>query len=245
MATVRAFVSSARLTSFPLATFDDRGLLSLVQGSIKTSELVALRKFKGELEGDASAIVKQRRLLRKIEGMAGRTLNHAGRSYKLVADADLAKLPARNSYEVVGHTEAATVLDALAQQSGTAADLVASFALARSGLAADWRPPHLPEGLILLRKIIALQSFIATTEPVYSPSQLQRLFQPSGVIDIELVDMDGVPAAGESWELVLPDGSKRSGQLDQVGQATITAVPNAGCQVTFPQLDAGAWSPCA
>jgi hypothetical protein len=57
--------------------------------------------------------------------------------------------------------------------------------------------------------------------------------------------MEGKPIPGEKWELLLPDGSRRSGQLDQDGSATITDVPESGCQVSFPRLDADAWSPCA
>jgi hypothetical protein len=66
-----------------------------------------------------------------------------------------------------------------------------------------------------------------------------------GVLEIELVDTEGHGSGGEDWELELPDGSRRSGQLDEHGFARITDVPESGCRVSFPRLDAEGWAPRA
>ena len=222
--------------------FDQHELLALLRRSIKHGDLVALRRSEGNLGGEVNATVEQRRLVKKIESRTDRRLNYAGRTYKLVADVDLAKLPDRNSYEVVRQRDAAAVLDALAKQSGTAVDLVALLTEARTKLTVDWRPPLRPEGLILLSKIISYQAISISPEPAYSPSQLKQLYEPTGIIEIELIDTENHPVAGESWELLLPDGKKRSGELDEKGYALITSVPDGSCQVTFPRLDADAWA---
>ena len=245
MGRVRDFVSRTRLTGFPLSFFDDGAVLALLRRAITSRDLAVIRENADAANRPSSASAEQRRLLKKIESMAGRSLSHTGRGYRLVADSDLAKLPDRDSYEVVQHGDATVVLDAIAAQSGTAVDLVALLTEARTKLTADWRPPRHPEGLILLRKIIAPRVVTASSEPALTPSQLKQLFQPSGIIEIELVDTEKHPVAGEAWELVLPDGSKRSGTLDDNGYALITSVPDGNCQVTFPRLDADAWGPCA
>jgi hypothetical protein len=71
---------------------------------------------------------------------------------------------------------------------------------------------------------------------------MKQMLQPSGIIEIELTDDDGQPVGGEAFELLLPDGSKRSGQLDADGYTKVTSIPEGTCQVTFPGLDAGDWS---
>jgi len=245
MGRVRDFVSRARLTGFPLSSFEDGAVLALLRGAIKNQDLVLLREGAGAANAPERTTAEQRRLVKKIEGKTGRSLSHAGRWYRLVADADLAKLPDRDSYEVVRQSDATVLLDAIAKQPATNVDLAALLAEARAKLAADWRPPRQPEGLILLSRIPSVQAVAASPEPVYTPSQLKQLFQPTGIIEIELIDMENRPVPGESWEILLPDGSKRSGQLDQNGYAFISDVPDSGCKVTFPRLDAEAWGPHA
>jgi hypothetical protein len=245
MGTVRDFVSWARLTGAPLSSFEDGVVLALLRGAIKNQDLVLLREGAVAANAPGRLTAEQRRLVKKIEGKTGRSLGYAGRWYRLVADADLAKLSDRDSYEVVQQRDAAVVLDAMAERPATNADLAALLGEARAKLATDWRPPRPPEGLILLRGIPSARTVATSSEPVYTPSQLKQLFQPTGIIEIELVDMKDRPVPGESWELLLPDGSKRSGTLDEKGYALISSVPDGGCTVTFPRLDAEAWEPLA
>jgi type VI secretion system secreted protein VgrG len=69
--------------------------------------------------------------------------------------------------------------------------------------------------------------------------------QQTSWIEIELIDEQGQPVAGEAFEVLLPDGKKIAGTLDRFGQAHV-AVPDPGlCQITFPRLDAAAWEPLA
>jgi hypothetical protein len=245
MVRVRDFVSSARLTGFPLSCFEDGNVLGLLRGAIANRDLVVLREGANPASADGSTTADQRKLIAKIEAKTRAKLNYSGRQYKLVADADLAKIPERDSYEVVRREDAIRVLEGLTWQAVVAPDLVAMLGTAGDKLTSDWRPPLQPEGLILLRRIVSLQAVTDSAEPALTPSQLKQLFQPTGIIEIELIDTEDQPVAGEVWELVLPDGSKRSGQLDDKGYALITAVPEGNCKFTFPRLDGDVWSLCA
>ncbi len=48
---------------------------------------------------------------------------------------------------------------------------------------------------------------------------------------------------GEAWELLAPDGSKRSGVLDDQGRSLVSSLPEGECRVLFPGLDPKAWKP--
>ena len=60
-------------------------------------------------------------------------------------------------------------------------------------------------------------------------------------IEIELIDEDGQPVAGESYEIELPDGSVASGTLDGKGGARVEGFRPGACKVSFPKLDKDAW----
>lgn len=240
MGRVRDFVSRARLTGFPLSSFEDGAVLALLRGAIKNQDLVLLRQGAGQ--GPARPTAEQRQLIAKIDAQTRNKLSYLGRQYKLLADVDLSKTPQRDSYEVVGREDAIQVLDGLATQMGSNPDLPPLLTKAREKLTADWRPPLSPDGLILLRRIKSLEAAKPDTEAPITPSQMKQMLQPSGIIEIELTDDDGQPVGGEAFELLLPDGSKRSGQLDADGYTKVTSIPEGTCQVTFPGLDAGDWS---
>jgi hypothetical protein len=61
-------------------------------------------------------------------------------------------------------------------------------------------------------------------------------------VEIALLDDNDAPVAGQRYEVTLPDGSVRSGTLDEKGFAFISEVPLGNCKVSFPDLDADAWS---
>jgi hypothetical protein len=61
-------------------------------------------------------------------------------------------------------------------------------------------------------------------------------------IEIELLDEDGKPAAGEKYKIVLTDGSVQQGSLDAQGKARWSGIDPGTCKVSFPDLDASAWS---
>lgn len=60
-------------------------------------------------------------------------------------------------------------------------------------------------------------------------------------IEIELVDEEGRPAAGEEYSLVRPDGQTRQGRLNEKGQARVGLPEPGECQISFPNLDRDVW----
>lgn len=60
-------------------------------------------------------------------------------------------------------------------------------------------------------------------------------------IEIELVDEAGQPVAGEAFELKAPDGTIRTGTTDNKGKAMVKGIDPGNCEVTFTNLDKGAW----
>ncbi|MBC8072648.1 MAG: hypothetical protein IAG13_30290 [Deltaproteobacteria bacterium] len=83
----------------------------------------------------------------------------------------------------------------------------------------------------------------STTEWVPTLSELAALAGPPSTsvaltyIEIVLVDDAGVPVAGESYEVELPDGRVCTGKLDADGLARVDGVPVGPCVVRFPNCD--------
>jgi hypothetical protein len=62
-------------------------------------------------------------------------------------------------------------------------------------------------------------------------------------IEIELLDDDGKPVAGESYFVELPDGSQLSGRTDGQGRARVEGVDPGTAKVSFPDLDKKMYEP--
>jgi hypothetical protein len=62
-------------------------------------------------------------------------------------------------------------------------------------------------------------------------------------LEIELIDDDGNPVAGELYFIELPDGSTLSGTTDAEGRARIEDVDPGSAQVSFPNMDKKAVEP--
>lgn len=62
-------------------------------------------------------------------------------------------------------------------------------------------------------------------------------------VEIELVDEDGNPVAGENYLLELPDGSVKEGVLDSNGQVRVDGIDPGTCKISFPNMDANEWRP--
>lgn len=62
-------------------------------------------------------------------------------------------------------------------------------------------------------------------------------------IEIELVDEDGKPVAGERYKIKLPDGSVADGTLGTDGLARVEGFEPGTCEISFPNLDRSAWDP--
>ena len=175
MGRVRDFVSRARLTGFPLSSFEDGAVLALLRGAIKNQDLVLLREGAGAGQTPARPTAELRQLIAKTDAQTRNKLSYSGRQYKLVADVDLSKTPQRDSYEVVRREDAIQVLDGLTIQMGSSPDLPPLLAKAREKLTADWRPPLSPDGLILLRRVKSLAAAKPDTEAPTTPSQMKAV----------------------------------------------------------------------
>lgn len=56
-------------------------------------------------------------------------------------------------------------------------------------------------------------------------------------IAISLRDARDRPAAGEPFQVLLPDGQPVTGRLDAAGRVRIEGIDPGTCTVTFPELD--------
>jgi len=63
----------------------------------------------------------------------------------------------------------------------------------------------------------------------------------SSWIEIELIGEDDSPVIGESYRVILADGTAVEGTLDEKGLARIEGIEPGTCKVTFPRLDSDAW----
>jgi hypothetical protein len=175
LAELRDVVSRAKLCALPPPALDDQRMLTLVENAIKSHVLVFVRAV-GKEQSTPNALARLRRLVGQIETIFHGRLSHAGRQYKLVADADIGKLVGRDLYEVVQRDAAVQVLEAVAKQEGPrASEVVRLLAEAKGELTHDWRPPLAPEGLILLRRIVLSQAAHRSEEPAVSWST-QRVY---------------------------------------------------------------------
>ncbi len=67
---------------------------------------------------------------------------------------------------------------------------------------------------------------------------------PKSWIEVELVDGEDKPIAGERFELQLPDGETvYRGTTDANGIARVEGIDPGQCSITFPDLDEEAWEP--
>jgi type VI secretion system secreted protein VgrG len=65
--------------------------------------------------------------------------------------------------------------------------------------------------------------------------------QEDSWIEIELVDDDGNPVPNERYEVTLPNGNIRHGNLDENGFARINGIRPGECEINFPRLDREGW----
>jgi hypothetical protein len=205
---IRSFVGNLRLSSFPLSGMDDHEVLALVVNGIKRGDLVAVKKVDPAVLASrpVDPSVAKLRLIRDIEAKLNGRMTESGRQYRLIRDIDFEKFPERNYYHVVRQDEAKQVLDALAKQPGTSAELSELFVKARDQLTRDWHALTEPDGLILLRRIPASRAPVANDEPAITPSQFRRLKE--GWITIEVTNVCEIPWDGK-LHLVLTDGDPR------------------------------------
>jgi len=233
MIALRQFLLHSRPSGFPIFSLDDTQLLTLLRHELNACNVVVLREGDGGPASDST--VEQRRLVRKIETRTDRRLSYAGRQYRLVADADLAKLPDRDSYEVVPHRDAASILDSLAKQSGDGSSQLAELlGKARDKLTPDWRPPLRPDGLILLRRNISPLG-MPNLEPALTPSQIKKLAGKAEWIEIEVVDELGNRYTGP-YRIERPDGTLVEGRFDEEEIWGDYDIDPGNCKLSLPEV---------
>jgi hypothetical protein len=80
-----------------------------------------------------------------------------------------------------------------------------------------------------------------TTTPLQDEEAAQEQAPPPAeekhYIEIELVDEDGKPMAGEAYLIELPDGTQRTGRTDVNGKARIEGIDPGTAKVSFPDYD--------
>jgi hypothetical protein len=63
-------------------------------------------------------------------------------------------------------------------------------------------------------------------------------------VEFRLVrEWDGTPVADASYRLKLPDGSSRTGRLDQTGSVRVTDIDPGMCEISFLDHDQSEWHP--
>jgi hypothetical protein len=231
MANLRRFLLQSQRHGFPVAELADDQLLTLLRRELGSANVALLRESQGGPATDSTA--EQRRLIREIDGAVGGRLMFDGAVFRLVADADLARLPNRNSYEVVGHAEAKAILGALADKgnSGRRSDLLHK-AIAK--LTADWRPPLSANGLILLRQRPAAE-IAEDLEPALTPSQIKKLAGKTEWIEIEVVDDLGNHYTGP-YRIERPDGTVVQGRFDDEELWGDYDIDPGKCKLTLPEI---------
>jgi hypothetical protein len=153
-----------------------------------------------------------------------------------VADVDLSKVPNRDNYEVVGREDAARILDTLAHQPGTNAEVAALMLEAQGKLTRDWRPPLSPDGLVLLRRNRAPLASSVAGEAAVTPSQIKAILTQTEWIEIELVDDEGQPFDG-AFNVGSPHSSPSPGSLDANGLWARYDIEQGNYQLVVPNLN--------
>lgn len=64
--------------------------------------------------------------------------------------------------------------------------------------------------------------------------------KPSWIV-VEAVTADGGPAAGENYDIELPNGKHVTGALDKNGRIRVEGIDPGTCKVGFPKRDAQDW----
>jgi hypothetical protein len=232
MASARGFLGRVRLANQSLRELSDAQALASLRSALRTGDLAVIRKT---AEGDlGSGSAEQRRLVRAIGRLTRGKLGFGGAHYRLVADVDVGRLPDRDSYHVVRHEEGVKVLRGIAAQAGAPPELRALLEESATKLAADWRRPLAPDGLVLLRRVVVQQAVNALVE-VMTPSQMKKALTKTDWIEIQVTDELGKPYRG-AYEIVLTDGSTAKGQFDAEGLWGKYDIDAGTCTMAIPDL---------
>jgi len=230
---LRGFGASLRLCGIPLTSIDDQRLLDIVRGHVRAGSLVGVREDPRATPKTGEDSARQRQLVRRIESAFRGRISVGGRSYKLVADIDLGKVPRREDHEVVRRDDAVKVLEALTAQHG-GPDVRDLLGQASARLTCDWRPPVTePNGLVLLRRLPVMAAVGVETGPALTPSQIVKLRAAEDSVSFEVVVLGpgGEPVRDLRSTIETPDGETHEDALDSSGRTRITSAKKGTASV--------------
>jgi hypothetical protein len=104
---------------------------------------------------------------------------------------------------------------------------------APSQIGAGAQPPAVPSPA---EALAAAPEVAADPDPDPAPTSDEPTW-----LEIVLLGEDGQGVACERYVVVLPDGTPRTGFLDDDGRAHLDELVPGTCQVSFPDLDSEAW----
>ncbi len=81
----------------------------------------------------------------------------------------------------------------------------------------------------------------STPAPAFKKAEAEET--DTSWIEIELIDENDQPVAGERYEITTPDGKVAKGSLDSKGFARLENIKPGSCKISFPELDKDAWEP--
>lgn len=142
---------------------------------MRSGLLVVVRQESRESDGQDPVDAERQRVVRAIQRERAKGLDYRGRRYRLVLDSQLHRLADRDSFEVVSRRDAVEVLRGLAAAGQAGAGLAQRLTEAAALLTPDWRPPAIPDGLVLLCRIVVQQATGPDLGPTLTPSQLKKL----------------------------------------------------------------------
>jgi hypothetical protein len=148
--------------------------------------------------------------------------------------------PAWDSYEILNQDQARQVLQDLANEPGNQGDFSEFIQKVQAALAPDWRPPNVPDGIVVFRPKPAPSITNAAHEPAITPSQMKAL-AAKAALEIRVVDLNGKPQEGLAFKIDRPDGGTESGKLDKDGRGRAKSGSPGVFTVTFPDLDGADW----
>jgi hypothetical protein len=232
IASIRAFVARSRLAAFPLSMLNDHRVLALLMSAIRARDLAVVRQCEvAPAERDDTG--EERQLVKQVESKVPRGLSLDGHTYRLVAGADLARLSNRDGYEVVKHDEATEVLGGIARQPAGAHDLAPLLGEAKCKLAADWRSPSTPNGLVLLRRIKVVAAVAINEGVPITPSQMREQLAPSDVsLEVVVLGVSDKQAQRIQYTIESSDGDIHEGRLPAAAKTTITKSRKGTAYVT-------------
>ncbi len=79
------------------------------------------------------------------------------------------------------------------------------------------------------------------TKPYKPPKTDEEKKQKTAWIEIELVDSNNKPVAGEPCRVVFADNTEWKGTLDHKGFVRLEQIEPGNCEVSFPKRDQKVW----